>query len=60
MLEALVVDNRDAPGYESWVATDPESDSPLLVKYYFFTLLNPGDFLKVGCRGLLLCVGGDG
>jgi hypothetical protein len=32
---------------QSWVATAPDSDSPLLINYYFYNLLNPGDFLKV-------------
>lgn len=34
--------------YQAWVGTDADtSDSPLLVNYYFYTLLNPADFVKV-------------
>ena len=29
------------------MATTADSDSPLLVTYYFYNLLNPGPFLKV-------------
>lgn len=46
VLEALVVDSKDSPGYDAWVATDADSDSPLLTNYYFYTLLNPADFVK--------------
>lgn len=51
-----MVDSNDASGYEAWVATDPKSDSPMLVKYYFFDLLNPGEFLKVGRSMRRSCV----
>ena len=33
--------------HQSWAGLAEDGDSPLLVSYYFFSLLNPGDFLRV-------------